>query len=392
MKTVQEVCEYLGIELNNIKRFDYKADKDSKKEIVLFAEGNIDIDTDKDFLTEGLMPVHIKAFHTEKNLNNSYISLESAKEALPSIKNRPILARIIELDDGTKHFHEHDMRITESGDIHYIEKCIGVVPESCNATITYDEENQKNFIECDGFIYEEYGNEAADIIKREGSIKVSVELGVLEFHIDVEEEDVVFYIDKFYVSGITCLGKETDGTTIKEGMEGARLDIMKKNFENTEVKPENKKLETNVVENEEKVENAVVDEISVVDADTGEVEVIDLPPVPEDIAEIKEDLKAIRELVDSLQEEVTALKADREEEIIDDLFEDDAYAEIADTEVFANLKNNKANYTNEELKQRLDDAITCFKAGKDTVKNTVSKVSFVNDTERKKSAYGNLFK
>jgi len=63
--------------------------------------------------TEGLVPVHLKACHTLLNRNKTYISEEVMENALPSIKNRPILADIIQRDDGKYDFRSHDFQIVD---------------------------------------------------------------------------------------------------------------------------------------------------------------------------------------------------------------------------------------------------------------------------------------
>ena len=64
----------------------------------------------------GLMKVKIRVFHTLKNRNGSYVSEESAKDAMPTIKNRPILAAIHQLDDGEWDFETHNVEIVENED------------------------------------------------------------------------------------------------------------------------------------------------------------------------------------------------------------------------------------------------------------------------------------
>ena len=49
------------------------------------------------------------------------------EQALPSLKDRPILGDIVKLDDGTYDFFSHDFEVDEdTGEVTYIEKPIGV--------------------------------------------------------------------------------------------------------------------------------------------------------------------------------------------------------------------------------------------------------------------------
>lgn len=171
----------------------------------------------------GLLPVSIKACHINLNRNGSYISKKNMEKALPTIYNRPILGNIIQLDDGTYDFHSHDFEIDDDGNEHYIEKPIGIIPESGNAHLEYDEEMDKTYVVVDGFIYEDYGNEAAEIILNKESNKVSVELCINELSYNAKEK--YLEITDFYFNGITCLGKEKDGREIGEGMLGSKLTI-----------------------------------------------------------------------------------------------------------------------------------------------------------------------
>lgn len=171
----------------------------------------------------GLLPVSIKACHINLNRNGSYISKKNMEKALPTIYNRPILGNIIQLDDGTYDFHSHDFEIDDDGNEHYIEKPIGIIPESGNAHLEYDEEMDKTYVVVDGFIYEDYGNEAAEIILNKESNKVSVELCINELSYNAKEK--YLEITDFYFNGITCLGKEKDGREIGEGMLGSKLKL-----------------------------------------------------------------------------------------------------------------------------------------------------------------------
>ena len=174
----------------------------------------------------GLMKVKIRVFHTLKNRNGSYVSVESAKDAMPTIKNRPILAAIHQLDDGEWDFETHNVEIVESEDgetdFEYIEKQIGSFSEE-EPFFEYDEEQDKTYVVAYGYIPEEY-TKAADILRKKNGTKNSVELSIDELAYNAKEK----YLDlkKFYVMGSTFLGKKADGEEIGEGMLGSRADIV----------------------------------------------------------------------------------------------------------------------------------------------------------------------
>lgn len=173
---------------------------------------------------DGLLHVFIKACHTKLNRNNSYISESNMKKNLHTIYNKPILANIIELDNGEKDFHSHDFIVDEqTGETHYIEHSVGHIPESGNAHLEYDEESDRMYVVVEGVIYEDYGNEAADIIREKGTNKVSVELEI--YDLSFNAKDKYLEINDFSFRGITLLGREKNGKEIQEGMQGAKLSL-----------------------------------------------------------------------------------------------------------------------------------------------------------------------
>lgn len=147
------------------------------------------------------------------------------ERALPSLKDRPILGDIVQLDDGSYDFFSHDFEVDEdTGEVNYIEKPIGVTQDTENAHLEYDEKRDVYFVVVDGVIWEEYGNQAADILRRKDGTKVSVELSISDLSFNSKEK--YLEINDFYFSGITCLGTNPKtNTPIEEGMEGSRLDL-----------------------------------------------------------------------------------------------------------------------------------------------------------------------
>ena len=93
------------------------------------------------------------------------------EKALPSFKNRPILGYIHEVD-GQYEFYGHNMHLDENDNVVYDEIPVGIVPESCDARLEYDEEKDKTYCVINGYIYEEY-TKAADIMRREKECAVS---------------------------------------------------------------------------------------------------------------------------------------------------------------------------------------------------------------------------
>lgn len=198
--------------------------KDAGGPIIIQSFGEISAG---DTTTMGLTPCTLQACHTELNKNQSYIEDGVMEKALSSFSNRPILGYVYQLDDGSWDFWDHRMKIEEDGDearVEFLERPIGVIPESCNAHLEYDEEQQKNYVVVNGYIYDDYGNRALDIIKaNNGKVWVSVELGINAMSYNAKEN--YLNIEDFTFLGVTCLGKNPDGTVVQPGMEGSNLKL-----------------------------------------------------------------------------------------------------------------------------------------------------------------------
>ena len=196
--------------------------RESGKPIVVKTNGFFEADnTDM----PGMLKLKLKVCHTQVNRNGSNISKENMEKAMPTLKYRPILAYIHELEDGTKDFYAHNMQIVENedgeADIVYIEKQVGCFTADA-PWLEYDEEMDKTYVMAYAVIPEDY-TEAADIIRRKNGTKVSCELVINELSYNAKEK----YLDltDFYFGGTTLLGCDEDGNEIGEGMLGARADI-----------------------------------------------------------------------------------------------------------------------------------------------------------------------
>ena len=195
---------------------------DSKSPIVVSVPGNFNVTEDE---MPGMMKLKLKVCHTETNRNGSHISKENMEKAMPTLKYRPILAYIHELEDGTKDFYAHNIEITENADgdeeVVYLEKQVGCFTAD-EPWLEYDKDQDKTYVMAYGVIPEEY-TESADIIRRKSGTKVSCELVINELSYNAKEK----YLDltDFYFGGTTLLGSDEYGNEIGEGMLGARADI-----------------------------------------------------------------------------------------------------------------------------------------------------------------------
>lgn len=171
----------------------------------------------------GMMQVELKVCHIDTNRNGSHISKENMEKAMPTLKYRPILAYIHELEDGSKDFYAHNIEVIENEDgeseLHYIEKQVGCFKAE-DPWLKYDKKMDKTYVHAYAVIPEEY-TEAADIIRRKNGTKVSCELVINELSYNAKEK----YLDltDFYFGGCTLLGCDEDGNEIGEGMLGSSI-------------------------------------------------------------------------------------------------------------------------------------------------------------------------
>lgn len=242
--TLDDLCDYYS---NHKNKVTYNAEKNYNSPVVVQVEAKMTFSEDDYDPELSLMRTHLKSCHIGTNRNHSRIEQSVMEEAATSIYNRPILGFIHQLSDGSYDFAGHEMFINEDGEIEYEEIPVGCVPESGNAHLVYDKENDKTYLEVDGVIFEEY-TRAAQILKEKKESKVSVELNLLEFSYDPKQGELV--IDKFYFSGITILGKTRGGEEpIEEGMYGSKITLkdFKQNnsmFTNISEQENNKLIET----------------------------------------------------------------------------------------------------------------------------------------------------
>ena len=174
---------------------------------------------------DGKLYCKVRVCHTLLNRNKSFISEESMKQAMPTLKYSPLLAKIHQLDDGTWDFHAHDchMETDEDGNeyVVYDEQQIGTFTAD-EPYLEYDEKLDKTYVVARVAIPEEY-TRAADIIRSKKGTKVSCELIIYECSYNAKEK--YLQLDNFRFNGCACLGSEKDGTPIGEGMLGSKLTL-----------------------------------------------------------------------------------------------------------------------------------------------------------------------
>lgn len=186
-------------------------------------------DIHKSIDTERFMSAKIRVAHTGVNFNGSHFSLKSFVEAEDSMKNIPLLARVVEVGEDSYDFNGHDMVANEDGTIHYLEKPIGVIPES--ATISYETVDDKHYVIVDGaLVWKGYSNLSEKILTEREEVSVSMEIFVDEYDFtEFEDGSIGFDITKFKYTGITLLG-----ANVPPAMENANLQVTAFNQEEDE--------------------------------------------------------------------------------------------------------------------------------------------------------------
>lgn len=202
------------------KSMTFSAEKNGEP-LVFQVGGNLTFEENDDPTLAGLCPVRLQACHTETNLNKSSISYETMEnKLLPTFKNRPILGFIHDVD-GKPQFYTHNAH-EKDGEIVYDEIAVGNIPETNNAELVYDEENDRYNVFIDGYVYDEY-TKASEIIQREGECPCSVEISVKQMTWD--NKDKTLHIEDGYFSGVTILGYDENGNKVMPGMAGSNVKL-----------------------------------------------------------------------------------------------------------------------------------------------------------------------
>ena len=193
---------------------------------------------DDSFDDERFCRIRVAAMHTGINRNKSRFSKKTVEKAKDTFKNIPILADIVKItnEDGTVTYdyqthgmHEEDDAFNEGQKrIIYDEKIVGVVPETNNFELVYDDETQNWYAYVDAFLYRDYGNYACDILEQRGNkTDVSMEIGCDD--ISFSTKDNCIDVGKMTAGAITLLGENVQPGMVKAHAETFASDELKQN-------------------------------------------------------------------------------------------------------------------------------------------------------------------
>ncbi len=228
MEQLLEFCEQ--------KNFQHFSSKETGYQLAVRVPTTFEEVEDVDDNHRGMMKLKFRVFHTGLNRNGSFVSEDAAKKAMKTIADRPVLAAIHQLDDGTWDFEGHEMEIVENEEgekeVKYIESQVGSFTSE-PAFWEHDDKLDKDYVCAYAYVARDY-TKAAEIIERKNGTKNSCELYIDEFGYNAKEK----YLDlkEFFVNASTLLGSRDDGTEIGEGMVGSRADIEAFSVENNSVK------------------------------------------------------------------------------------------------------------------------------------------------------------
>lgn len=175
---------------------------------------------DDSFDSEKFIKMRLRVCHDGKNPNGSFFSVDTLESARESLKNAWVLAHVIYDDDEEDlDFGSHDMHIEDhqmkghEGErkVVYDEQIIGIIPESNNYAVA--EFDGRKYVYCDAFVSVPYGNYASDIIQRDKTVNLSMEIDVDAGHYC--KQDKTYHIDAFRYRGVTLLGKKVGTGMLK---------------------------------------------------------------------------------------------------------------------------------------------------------------------------------
>lgn len=153
--------------------------------------------------------VKLRIMSSGENYNGSSFTINSLNRAKNSVAYTPILANIIEREDGQLDANGHDINLEINMDYNgnvvcketYIERPVGVFLND-TAEVMHDVENDVYFIQAYGVLWKTY-SDAYEVLKRDEVKDVSVEI---ECYDGAYREDGYYEIYEYNILGTTILG------------------------------------------------------------------------------------------------------------------------------------------------------------------------------------------
>lgn len=177
---------------------------------------------DKSFLSDKFIKLYLKICHDGKNPNRSRFNIKDLKNKKETLSNSPILAHITTDSDNKPCFGSHDMTLESNAfndeelKLIYLEQPVGVIPETNNFRVV--EEDGKNYIYADAYIWRGYSNYCEEILAESPFTKISMEVNILAYSYDSKED--CYDITDFEYAAVTLLNND-----LETGMVGAKATI-----------------------------------------------------------------------------------------------------------------------------------------------------------------------
>lgn len=327
----------------------------------------------------------VKVCHNGLNLNHSTFSDEAIEKAASSLKNVPLLAFVKKVDGTESDFagHEFEFKVTEDGIKYiYLGRPIGIIPETNNYSYHEDESGIK-FVSVDAYIWNDYANEALDILVRDGGEKnVSMEISVDNYEND--EETGVINIKDYKYTGVAILGDD-----VPPAMTGAKLQLDTFNFSEIDAFIAKFQEELQTEEDEAVDEEPTVEEEAVVEEPVeGEEAVVEEEAEEQVQEEIEEEVEVEGKTEEHIEAEDQYLQAEEEEN-------------FAAPETMNPIENplpegNQTVATDVILKSEYDELLAKFNELEDEVKSlreykeNVEKAKFEEKIEKLKEEFSDL--
>ena len=177
---------------------------------------------DNNYQSDKFIKLRMRLCHDGVNPNNSKFKLEDMLARKDSLAESPILAHVYLNEDGIPELGEHDFIIEENklrpeeDKIVYLEQPVGVIPKDYNLEVV--EQDGRNYLMVDGYIWKGYSNYCEDIIQDGDDFHISMEIDIYNYTYDANED--CYAINDFIFKGVTILN-----SVYETGMKNARAKV-----------------------------------------------------------------------------------------------------------------------------------------------------------------------
>ena len=157
-------------------------------------------ENDSDVVNPSFHMGSARIFAIDSVANNVKFSQESTMNALPTLKNIPIVALY---KDDEQNFGDHEI-VRDVDGIRYGTYPIGMIPESAEQWIeeVQTEEGTKQYLCSDILLWKRQKKEF-QLIKSQGTFSVSMEVGMVDYEFNANK---VCNVNEFYFTAIAVLG------------------------------------------------------------------------------------------------------------------------------------------------------------------------------------------